>query len=89
MCEVAESQITEEYLLKIQNFGRKVGAEYALVIDGRLRQYYKKGDSSSKNCPYFMGDKQIWQNSCNSSLATTLASYQMTHKNVEMLIIHY
>lgn len=89
MCEVAESQITEKYLLKIQNFGRKVGAEYALVIDGRLRQYYKKGDSSSKNCPYFMGDKQIWQNSCNSSLATTFAAYRMTHKNIEVIQINY
>ncbi len=81
------SLISEGYLLKIQNFGRNVGAEYGLVINGRLRQYYKKGDSVSKNCPYFMGDKQIWQNSCNSSLATTFAAYRMTHESVEVIKI--
>lgn len=84
-----ETELSEEYRLKIQNYGRKVGAEYGLVINGRLRQYYKKGDSGSKNCPYFMGDKQIWENSCNSSLETTFAAYRMTHKNIEVIKIEY
>lgn len=75
------------YEHKVQNFGRYVGAEYALMIDGRVRQYYKKGDRASKNCPYFLGVNQIWQNSCNSSLATTFESYRMTHKNVEVVKI--
>jgi len=75
------------YEHKIQEWGKIVGAQYAMLIDGRLRHFYKKGDRASRNCPYFMDEKLVWKNSCNSSLATTFASYRMTHKNVVVIKI--
>lgn len=35
---------------KVIRFGRKIGAEVAILEDGQLLNYYKPGDASSKHC---------------------------------------
>lgn len=37
---------------KTISFGRKIGAKVAIVMNGRLRNYYKPGDAASKYCLY-------------------------------------
>lgn len=35
---------------KVIRFGRKIGAEVAIIENDELRNYYKPGDASSKHC---------------------------------------
>ena len=35
---------------KTIRFGQKIGAEVAFILNGELRNYYKKGDKESKHC---------------------------------------
>lgn len=35
---------------KVIRFGQKIGAEVAFILNGNLRNYYKKGNKDSKFC---------------------------------------
>lgn len=35
---------------KTIRFGQKIGAEVAFILNGELRNYYKKGNKESKHC---------------------------------------
>lgn len=37
-------------LNKTIRYGQKIGAEHALILNGDLRSYYKKGSAASKHC---------------------------------------
>ncbi|MCU4631082.1 hypothetical protein KTJ53_15700 [Acinetobacter variabilis] len=35
---------------KVIRFGQKIGAEVAIIMNGELRNYYKKGNKDTKYC---------------------------------------
>lgn len=35
---------------KVISFGQKIGAEVAVIMNGELRNYYKKGNKDTKYC---------------------------------------
>ena len=37
---------------KVLRYGQKIGADVAIIQNGKLRNYYKKGDKASKHCVY-------------------------------------
>ncbi|WP_228203397.1 hypothetical protein [Acinetobacter sp. CFCC 10889] len=43
-------------LNKVLRYGFRIGAEQALILDGELSRYYKKGDRASKYCLYSYTD---------------------------------
>lgn len=77
---------------KVMRYGRKIGAEYALIINGELSRYYKKGDKASKYCPYFYANFQYdvplgWRNSYNPSIHGVAEFYTNLGNQVELLEI--
>ena len=73
---------------KVVRYGQKIGAEYALVLNGRLRQYYKKGNRESKFSPYCYDISLKWENTNMSSLAYIFRCYKNSYPDVTIIEIN-
>ncbi|MDC4361041.1 hypothetical protein NQ651_17810 [Acinetobacter baumannii] len=76
---------------KVLSYGQKIGAEKALIIDGSLSRYYRKGDKASKHCMYFYGKsgaaKLAWGNSFEYCLDRVVKFYKGLGHSVEVIEI--
>jgi hypothetical protein len=72
---------------KVIRYGQKIGANHALVLNGRLRKYYKKGDRSSNFSPYMYDINLRWENTNMSSLSYVLRCYRASYPDALIIDI--
>ena len=77
---------------KVIRYGVRIGAEQALIIDGTLSRYYKKGDIHSKHCAYSYTDHKNgrplrWENAYTYSACRSLEFYQNLGYSAELIDI--
>ena len=77
---------------KILNYGVKINALKALIIDGKLSRYYKKGNLASKRCWYVYSNNVYgrplrWVNSCETCVFRIAKFYQNLGFSVELVDI--
>lgn len=76
----------------IIRYGQKAGAEVAVLVDGQLRNYYKKGDKASKYCAYTLVDHKNgrpmrWESANEYSYHRIIEFYKGRGMNIEMIEI--
>lgn len=79
-------------LEKVVKYGLGIGADKALIIDGKLSRYYKKGDAASKYCVYSYTDHKNgrplrWENALTYTAEQNLAFYLGINLKAELLEI--
>lgn len=72
---------------KVIRYGQRIGAEKALVLNGRLRKYYKKGDVFSKYSPYMYDIGLMWVNTNMPSVAYIIRCYESSYPDVLIIDI--
>lgn len=72
---------------KVIRYGQRIGASHALVLRGRLRKYYKKGDLSTRFSPYMFDTDLYWKNTNMPSLAYILRCYESSYPNALIIEI--
>ena len=77
---------------KILKYGIKINALKALIIDGKLSRYYKKGNSASKGCWYvysnnIYGRPLVWVNSCETCVYRIADFYKNLGYSVQLIDI--
>lgn len=77
------------YLREVIEYGRMIGAERVVMMNGSCYQYYKKGNKDSKYCELVLNPDNVrllkWQNSYNTCLEQGIAFYQGLGWQVEVI----
>lgn len=83
-----------EYLKQVVEYGKYIGAREALMINGVLYLYYKRGDKASKFCCYNFdasSEEKIaigWANSFNTSVERVYEFYVGLGKKCDLILIN-
>lgn len=84
--------MSEELDPKIIPYGQKIGAEKALIKNGKLQCYYKKGDKASKWCWYVYTNNEYgrplkWVSSNETCVYRIADFYRNLHHKIELIEI--
>ena len=79
-------------LAQVTRYGQKIGAEVAFILDGKCRNYYKKGNAESKWCcltftNHHNGRPLRWESANEYSYERIAEFYQGLGHTVELMPI--
>ena len=79
-------------LVKVQRYGQRMGADVAIVIDGQLHNYFKKGDRASRFCLYSLTNHNNkrpirWESTTESTWERVVGFWRNLGKSVDVIVI--
>ena len=77
---------------KVIRYGQKIGADVAFILNGELRNYYKKRDKSSKYCcqiytHHWNGRPLGWETTSEYHWSRVVSFYEGLGHSVELIEI--